>query len=203
MERHTGGPSCPICREAEYQALAVNDAAVAHLEASATVLQAAWRGRAARVALAARLAPEHPGHPLVRAQRARELAAVSDRLMAALPTAGGVDAFLAEIDASTSASRAAVDAAVARAAAREPPPEEWAAAARAAEAREAEKCAICLGDVGPGCGKRRSLLTCSHVLHTACIASLEAFGTAGTGRSCPVCRQRYARREIVDAERVN
>ncbi|GBF88451.1 hypothetical protein Rsub_01164 [Raphidocelis subcapitata] len=90
---------------------------------------------------------------------------------------------------------------------------DWpAAVARACERGEAE-CPVCLGPLAaPEAGGRGiALLSCSHALHEACIASLEAFqaaeacaaadapgampgGAPCAARRCPVCRAKYVRR---------
>ncbi|KAI8467073.1 MAG: hypothetical protein J3K34DRAFT_482508 [Monoraphidium minutum] len=144
----------------------------------------------------------------------------------------GIDALFAELDVSLAAARgvwAAADqralgqqqgggespaAAAAAAAAASTIEEEDAAAeaavdwasvlARACERGEAER-AVCLGALAQGEGRRAvAVLSCSHVLHAACVESFEAFqalpppprggGAGRPARRCPVCRGAYVRR---------
>jgi hypothetical protein len=58
-------------------------------------------------------------------------------------------------------------------------------------------CAVCLAPLMRRQGQGVAALSCSHVLHTDCIAAFEAFEMCRGGRaSCPVCRQAYSRREF-------
>lgn len=58
--------------------------------------------------------------------------------------------------------------------------------------RSERECAICLGNLRRKGGQGVAVLSCSHIFHTDCVTSFEAFEVSRGGKaSCPVCRSFY------------
>ena len=73
---------------------------------------------------------------------------------------------------------------------------EWRGCERQAEARQdlaTQPCSICMEQLASAA---QTMLSCSHVFHSACLASFERYVCAGR-RTCPVCRkEHYEKRQI-------
>jgi hypothetical protein len=76
---------------------------------------------------------------------------------------------------------------------------EWCVAFQRAESRGCEECPICIQPVllpsriDAPLKRKLYLLSCSHVLHAACLKSYEAFTTS---KKCPLCRVSYTRKML-------
>ena len=60
---------------------------------------------------------------------------------------------------------------------------------------ESSPCVVCLTEMNATRDYHRSLsvLSCSHLLHTLCVSSLELYSQSSQPFLCPICRNPYVR----------
>ncbi|KAJ1636521.1 hypothetical protein T492DRAFT_958532 [Pavlovales sp. CCMP2436] len=212
-ERHARRRSCPCCRRAYYQTKSIEDGATHYRSYSATALQAGWRARAARRAVALRRARADPEQ--LRAYCASRLDSLSDALTRKLAQTHSLsDALLAQLERERRARLGLFDEAASagdgdgvragRGGAR-------ADATWRARLRGERDCSVCLqpcalrhpaAAAAPGVTKgpraassagKLSVLSCSHVFHVYCVLAFEQFAVGDAPLSCPECRAMYTR----------
>ncbi len=205
-----GALRCPMCRETHYERLRTFEGRAEARRLAAVRIQAWWRGEHARRALPAPRDPERRRRFL-----AGKLRSTSHRLQRALDTHNdSLDAFFAEMDEEVSwARRTLADAELvlgcahgecARGAAcsssccptASARGVDWERARSLALARSEPDCVICCA---PLASRPCSLLSCSHVLHSGCLLSLERFAAddPNVAAGCPMCRATYIKTDMV------
>eukprot|EP00658_Telonema_sp_P-2_P053362 TRINITY_DN4186_c0_g1_i2.p2 TRINITY_DN4186_c0_g1~~TRINITY_DN4186_c0_g1_i2.p2 ORF type:complete len:113 (+),score=12.98 TRINITY_DN4186_c0_g1_i2:436-774(+) len=100
-----------------------------------------------------------------------------------------LDDFFADLDRSVAKCRMTIQGA---------PEQDWDAITQQALDRGISDCAICLGNVETcrHTGARQvTVLSCSHMFHSACISSFERFSTS-EDPVCPICRSSYEKKEL-------
>lgn len=195
VEQCIGKSCCPLCRCERYEKRIVFEGQIYWQHRAASRIQAAWRGWRTRRQWALPLERRFRTHPLLR--RRYHLQALAQLTQACVSQAsashGAVDELLREIDSTRLQSqllRQQIAVHQAKSAI------DWTlihqrAAARygSTSSQDADiECAVCL----QGLDKRPlALLNCTHVLHAACLASLENF--CPDNATCPMCRQSYVK----------
>ena len=80
-ERHSGQKTCPLCRQANYQMMLINDGAKEHYQRSATQIQALYRGHRVRKKMRPILEQHMPLDSGLRQKwHAKRMSKVSDKL---------------------------------------------------------------------------------------------------------------------------
>ncbi|XP_022099772.1 RING finger protein 32-like isoform X2 [Acanthaster planci] len=102
FERFTGKKTCPMCRKEQYQTRVIHEGAKLHRVKCATRIQACWRGYVVRTWYCKLRLTVPPKDPRLR-KKFYEEKTITERLLRSYDT--HVDAFLAEMDRSITASR--------------------------------------------------------------------------------------------------
>ena len=192
-ERFVQQRVCPVCRCEQYQARVVFEGARHTRERAAVLIQSCWRGYMARLAYTKLQEVHPPKHPSLRRKFfSQKLATLTDRYMEqCVKREHEIDSFISELDSTLGHSRrtlASLDQHLSSLA-----PDEWVGIRDRAMGRGEYECPICLTNLF---GAREvSLLSCSHLFHTACLCSFEEFANH-TPFACPVCRSTYQKIQI-------
>jgi hypothetical protein len=191
---------CPFCRSVGYEKRRTRLAASAKIRECVVTIQSYWRGfRTRKTYLKLRREWYDAGHGegglARRAFFRRELEAVSQRLRLAVRRSElRTQSLMRQLDSESAAAREALTMAL-DSATLAISSKEWSSIESRVAKRGAEHddCPICLEALGQ---QDISVLSCGHLLHSACIASFERFQVQdGRARMCPVCKhENYQRR---------
>jgi len=191
---------CPTCRTVNggVRPVLLGREVCRHM--GACIIQALWRGHHARK-LYFKLLLEHD--PELRRQYHYSIVrGLTERYVhAAEDSSRRIDALLADLDRTRLQARL-----------QNYTQQDWQTALEKAVTRGSESCPICMQSISPIHGPSPddpadpdpdalTLLSCSHVFHSRCFATLEAFAlenrnvaTRGLPAMCPVCRSAYISR---------
>ena len=192
-ERFVQHRVCPVCRREQYQARVVYEGARHTRERAAVLIQSGWRGYRARIEYVKLQEMHPPKHPSLRKKFfAKKLSTLTDRYMEqCVKREHEIDSFIDELDSTLGHSRrtlASLDQHLNSLA-----PNQWVGIRDRAMKRGEHECPICLTNLFGS--KEVSLLSCSHLFHTACLESFEEFANY-TPFACPVCRSTYQKIQV-------
>jgi Ring finger domain/IQ calmodulin-binding motif len=217
FERFGQAHCCPVCRAVDYQKKCITDGRDAYLNCCATLIQAFWRGHAARLQFWQLCAQRAPACPTThRAWVKARFQWQARRLHQAIASQGDeLAALFAECDQALSSSRPVFDQATAmlslrsskhRAAAvdssigaAEAPARmgvcwltsgnvvHWKAVLDTARLRGQDECPICMGALARGAKSASCILSCSHCFHEHCIEAFERFEASARPTAEPIC----------------
>lgn len=201
--------SCPCCRSVDYEKRLITTGAVYWHDQCARLIQRVWRGHHVRKQYRHIKRTRAPGRDQPEKRRAFFWDRMTDT-MNALAGDTEIDDLLNEFDMSIAMSRSALDAVMDRNHANDVNKVDahyWLQIQKAARARGDDDCPICCTSINTS-GRACALLSCSHVIHDACLAAFERFHagneapglveatpdrviTAPVSCTCPLCRQQY------------
>ena len=192
-ERFVRQRVCPVCRCEQYQARVVYEGARHTRERAAVLIQSRWRGHRARLEYAKLQEMNPPKHPSLRKKFfSHKLSQLTDQYMEqCVKREHEIDRFIDELNNTLGHSRrtlASLDQHLGSLA-----PDQWVGIRDRAMDRGEHECPICLAPLFGS--KEVSLLSCSHLFHTACLQSFEEFANYAPF-ACPVCRSTYQKIQV-------
>eukprot|EP00002_Diphylleia_rotans_P038098 TRINITY_DN8608_c0_g1_i6.p1 TRINITY_DN8608_c0_g1~~TRINITY_DN8608_c0_g1_i6.p1 ORF type:complete len:247 (+),score=15.52 TRINITY_DN8608_c0_g1_i6:129-869(+) len=194
FEKHSGTKNCPICRKERYQKRMIRDGAMAYEEKCAIKIQSFYRGYRVRKIYRPILEKIPPKDPSKRRDfYAKRIGKITDQYLDKLDEErNAVDLFLNEIDRSVLESKAVFNLDFRNYT------RSWTEIRQLALERDVHECPICIGAFSES--KRPiSVLSCTHVFHTACIDAFERYSTE-EHHSCPVCRGPYKKAPLYETQ---
>ncbi|KAI8998343.1 hypothetical protein BC832DRAFT_565523 [Gaertneriomyces semiglobifer] len=215
-ERHVGKRLCPLCREDKYEMRTVFVGKKRWMDAAATRIQKTYRMYRLRKRYLQQYISRPPSHPILLTKwhldkLVQYTARVSSRIQ---DDTTAVETFLRDAEGTIGAARSVFHTEVPAAA--KPNSQgrqeedtdaevDWKTLLAKVDARIWDDCPICIMPLKrrPSGRKRTerkpkkvTLLSCSHLIHSHCLNTLERFDNTLFHHVCPVCRAEYRRIDV-------